>query len=319
METRPELDAIDAAICLVLQHRPHATAPELSPVVGAVPAEEIAESLRRLEADGLVQAIGDSPPRYVAKVAPDTAAAMLSLRHRAYRQRVAAARCRIPSARLPSDGAPEVLVGPEETRRMVDGVLHAARREILAVVKPPYAHRGCSGQIEREKVSRGVTYHAVYDRSALNVPGNLELIGELVAHGARARTAIGVPMKMVIVDRAVAVIPLQVTAHSVERSLLVRHSSLVAALARVFTDLWQSAVPFGPGAVPVEESPAGEPTEEERRILALLASGATDETIARLLEFSPRTAHRRVRELTAKLGVATRFQAGVAAVRQGWL
>lgn len=319
METRPEMDAIDAAICLVLQHRPHATAPELSPVVRAVTDQEIAESLRRLLADGLVQVIDGSPPRYAAKVAPDTAAEMLTQRHRAYRQRMAAARCRIPTARLPSDGTPEVLVGPDETRRMVDGLLRGARREILAVVRPPYTHRGWSGQIERERLAKGVKFRAVYDRATLNIPGNLELIGDLVGRGGRARTALGVPMKMVIVDRAVAVIPLQVTAHTIERSLLVRHSSLVGALARVFADLWESAVPFGPGALPPEGPSADEPTDEERQILALLASGATDETIARLMDFSPRTAHRRVRELTAKLGVETRFQAGVAAVRQGWL
>ncbi|MGH3715348.1 MAG: helix-turn-helix transcriptional regulator [Micromonosporaceae bacterium] len=319
MDTRPELDAIDAAICLVLQHRPHATAPELSPVVADVPTEEITESLRRLQADGLVQEIDDSPPRYAAKVAPDTAAEVLTQRHRAYRQRKATARCLVPTPRNGNDGAPEVLVGPDETRRMVDVMMRGARREILAVVKPPYAHRPCTGKIERERLAAGVSYRGVYDRSVLNVPGNLDLISGLVVRGALARTAVSVPMKMVIVDRAVAVIPLQLNAHTIQRSLLVRHSSLVGALARVFGDLWQAAVPFGPGAVPAEDSPVGEPTDEERRILALLASGATDETIARLMDFSPRTAHRRVRELTAKLGVETRFQAGVAAVRQGWL
>lgn len=77
--------------------------------------------------------------------------------------------------------------------------------------------------------------------------------------------------------------------------------------------------PVRPRRAAAPEPSAGEPTDEERQILALLASGATDETIARLMDFSSRTAHRRVRELTAKLGVETRFQAGVAAVRHGWL
>lgn len=54
-------------------------------------------------------------------------------------------------------------------------------------------------------------------------------------------------------------------------------------------------------------------------VLSLLAAGATDETIGRLMGASARTAHRRVRELIARLGVQTRFQAGMRAVQLGWL
>ncbi|MQA28081.1 MAG: hypothetical protein GEU94_22110 [Micromonosporaceae bacterium] len=122
-------------------------------------------------------------------------------------------------------------------------------------------------------------------------------------------------MKMMIVDRAIAVVPLQVNERTVESSLVVRESGLLTSLIRVFTDLWHSAVSFGSGSAPAD----GAPTSAERRVLALLASGATDEGIGRLMGFSPRTAHRRVRDLAAKLGVETRFQAGVQAVRQGWL
>ncbi|MGH3657510.1 MAG: helix-turn-helix transcriptional regulator, partial [Micromonosporaceae bacterium] len=269
----------------------------------------------------LVQVIDDSPPRYAAKVAPDTAAEMLTRRTRVHRQRIAAAaaaRCRVP-VRPSIGGAPEVLAGPDEIRRVNDALQRNARREVLCVDKPPYVDCNAINLIERDQLVNGVTYRVVYDRSALSARGRLDTISELVEIGEQARTASGVPMKMMIFDRAAAVIPLQISAHTIERALLVRHSSLVGALAKVFADLWHGAVPFGPGRTPVKPVTATEPSTEERQILALLSAGSTDETIGRLMNFSPRTAHRRVRELTAKLGVETRFQAGVQAVRLGWL
>ena len=47
--------------------------------------------------------------------------------------------------------------------------------------------------------------------------------------------------------------------------------------------------------------------------------GRTDEQIARKLGISLRTVRRRVAALMTELGVDTRFQAGVEAVRRGWL
>lgn len=54
-------------------------------------------------------------------------------------------------------------------------------------------------------------------------------------------------------------------------------------------------------------------------IVAQLMTGATDVTASQRLGMSPRTFSRRVSELLDYLGVMSRFQAGVAAVNQGWL
>jgi DNA-binding NarL/FixJ family response regulator len=66
-----------------------------------------------------------------------------------------------------------------------------------------------------------------------------------------------------------------------------------------------------------EEVAPGRSTAEDRRIIALLLSGLTDEAIARQLGVSYRTARRRIAALIERLGVHTRFQAGVqAALRE---
>ncbi|MBZ5735679.1 LuxR C-terminal-related transcriptional regulator [Nocardioides sp. TRM66260-LWL] len=54
-------------------------------------------------------------------------------------------------------------------------------------------------------------------------------------------------------------------------------------------------------------------------ILEQLAVGAQDDQIARLLGVSLRTVRRRVADVMAELGAESRFQAGVEAVRRGWL
>ena len=51
----------------------------------------------------------------------------------------------------------------------------------------------------------------------------------------------------------------------------------------------------------------------------MLAGGAKDEQISRTLGISLRTVRRRIASLMAELGVDSRFQAGMEAVRRGWL
>ena len=58
---------------------------------------------------------------------------------------------------------------------------------------------------------------------------------------------------------------------------------------------------------------------DQRLLLGQLAGGAKDEQIARALGLSVRTVRRRVAELLVELGAESRFQAGVEAVRRGWI
>ena len=70
-------------------------------------------------------------------------------------------------------------------------------------------------------------------------------------------------------------------------------------------------------AAPVPELDLGEARPDLRRfLLQQLAAGAKDEQIARALGISLRTVRRRVAGLLIELGVDSRFQAGVEAVRR---
>lgn len=66
--------------------------------------------------------------------------------------------------------------------------------------------------------------------------------------------------------------------------------------------------------------PGSEPalTTLEKSLLRYLILGLTDETTARRLGISVRTARRQVAVLMTKLGASSRFQAGYEAARRGW-
>ncbi len=60
-------------------------------------------------------------------------------------------------------------------------------------------------------------------------------------------------------------------------------------------------------------------TEREIKVLGLAALGASNKQIAKDLELSVRTVHAHMRHIFDKLGVASRTEAVVRGVRQGWL
>lgn len=63
----------------------------------------------------------------------------------------------------------------------------------------------------------------------------------------------------------------------------------------------------------------GDPDTHERRLMALLATGMTDEQAAGKLGWSRRTLQRRLKRAMEKLGATSRIEAGVRLVRAGWL
>jgi DNA-binding NarL/FixJ family response regulator len=99
---------------------------------------------------------------------------------------------------------------------------------------------------------------------------------------------------------------------SAEAAFVVHGSLLLTLLCALFEAEWERATPL---AAPVP----GQPDEEGRRLLTLMASGLTDAAIARSLGWSLRTTQRRIQKVIHGLGATTRFQAGMAAKQRGWL
>ena len=158
-------------------------------------------------------------------------------------------------------------------------------------------------------ILEGRTARAIYPARALREAPSV-LIGRATI-GEQIRVVPEVPTRMAVIgNRAMVPDPPGLAS---ERRLVLRQPGLVGMLTSYFELLWERAV-----AVPALERGDATPDLDEL-LLAQLAQGAKDEQIARILGISLRTVRRRVASMMAELGVDSRFQAGVEAVRRGWL
>ncbi|MFF2958763.1 LuxR family transcriptional regulator [Streptomyces sp. NPDC057963] len=192
----------------------------------------------------------------------------------------------------------------------------SARDQIRQFESPPYFPLSGATDDALATLARGVTQRVVYSRESLEHPGHLkEVVEPCVKAGEQARVLPSVPVKLVIIDEAYALVSLSIKEADVHNTMLVvQPCGLLSALVALFEQSWLSALPFhGRTARPGGLPPA------DRRLLWLLAGGASDDVIARELGISRRTLFRRVQILMARLGAANRFQMALQAQRCGWL
>jgi len=282
--------------------------------------QRLAAALARLVEVGLATTTGDGS-RYVP-VSPQAGLEVLSLRRAAelHQARVSALNAYEVFRRTvysqSTDDLVEVVTGPAILDR-IQQVVSGVQREIRRLDSPPYYTGGTANPEELEHLGRGVSYRVVYAQSSLEMPGYLsENILPSVQAGEQARVLPDVPVKVTIVDQSMALCSLTIEETEVNRSLLiVRPCSLFSALVGLFELAWRSALPFhaDSNVSPRALAPI------ERRLLALLAAGAQDDTITRTLGVSRRTFFRYLEKLMTRAGATTRFQLAMHASRQHWL
>jgi predicted DNA-binding transcriptional regulator len=159
-------------------------------------------------------------------------------------------------------------------------------------------------------IANGRRSRAIYPVRALHEARDV-LLARARA-GERIRVVSDLPTRMFVLGSTHAVVP-EPLGMADEPRIVVRQPAIVEALTMLFELMWERAAP-------VPDLDFGEARPDLRRfLLQQLAAGARDEQIARALGISLRTERRRVAELLIELGVDTRFQAGVEAVRRGWL
>ncbi|MEV6008902.1 helix-turn-helix domain-containing protein [Streptomyces sp. NPDC051976] len=280
-------------------------------------AERVGRALDRLREQGLVGRLSGTRRRYAA-IEPQTALDALvrartgELEH----VRLAAAELSRMFAAAREDGVEEVQIatGGDALARWFVTLQQEARQEVLTLDRPPYALT-TSNPVEATALTRGVVYRAVYAPEALEWPGVLNDIRELVKHGEQARVLPGLRVKVAIADRRLALMPLSLDLTGV-RAAIIRPSTLLDAMVDYWELCWRQALPLDAPAAGPADDPLG---EEDRQLLTLLVGGLKDDAIARQLGWSVRTMRRRMSRLHELLGASNRFQAGVTATRRGWL
>jgi hypothetical protein len=309
--------AFDEKVYRALLRWPDTTPADL---VSIVDAEErrIHGALSRLTGLGLVRAAADD--RYLPND-PDPALEALVHRRAAelHAARAAAgpltADFRIGRLRAQPTQLVEVVTGRDEIYRRTMELYQGAAREIMAFERPPYAVPSDFDELAAELplLERGVVLRVVYSAEALAAREKFETVSALTQRGEHARTLPELPLKLMIIDGRTARVSLTSDEYATESVAIIRTSGLLDALIALFEAYWERAHPIGTSGTPRNL------TEDETKVLALLAAGFKDEAIARHLHTSMRTTGRRIVRILDLLRSSTRFQAGAQAVRRGWL
>jgi len=154
----------------------------------------------------------------------------------------------------------------------------------------------------------------VYQEAYRNDPSTVAYAQWLSERGGEIRTVPALPMQLVVIDRSVALLPVS-PVDSRAGAIEVRNPGVLTAICALFEQVWHGATPLHE---PARRDGHGL-SRQETEILRLLAAGLTDEAIARKLDLSVRTVRRAIAGLHERLGAASRFQAGVNAVRNRWI
>lgn len=151
-------------------------------------------------------------------------------------------------------------------------------------------------------------FRMIYPVNCVSTSAGARIVEDSAACGRQVRLRRDVPMKMLHVDDEVALI-----SGARSTGFLVQTPAIVTMLAEWFDLLWADSATIAPAGA----DKAGL-TAAQHRVLRLMFAG-DDATIARKLAMSTTTVRRHVKSIYEALGVNSRFAAGAAAAKRGWI
>ena len=287
------------------------------------PPDQVAAGLSKLDALGLIDLDGDE----VRTVSPDQAVERLiateSRRLASVAEQLESVRATLPSL-MAEHWAAQAPQGQPVTVEAVEGgdvpglirSLSSTSEGDLMWLRPDQ-WRFTAGQETdtwvKHLVASGRRSRAIYPARVFEEAP--DVVRSRAEVGEHVRVLAEVPCRLAIMGTSAVLVP-EMWGKNTGRRLVVRQQALIAGFTLLFEALWERAM-----AIPGLDGPvnAEDRTSDRRLLLDQLANGAKDEQIARALGLSLRTVRRRVADILDELGVDSRFQAGVEAVRRGWV
>lgn len=282
-------------------------------------------ALRRLERHGLAAQSSARPGRWVAAPPGVALGALLTQqRHELEKAELAAAllaeEYRARATEPAVHDLVEVVIGAAAVSQRFLQLQLGASEEVCALVTGnPVVVSGMENDAEEQAANRGVGYRVVLEREVLDQPTGITELSAALGRDEQVRVVDKVPTKLVIADRALAMVPL--TSHTAEPAALVVHASgLLELLSGLFESVWRDALPLrlSAGGTVTEEN-TDTPDGTDLEVLSLLLAGLTDASVAKQLDLGLRTVQRRVKRLMELTGVTTRLQLGWHAYERGWV
>jgi DNA-binding CsgD family transcriptional regulator len=200
--------------------------------------------------------------------------------------------------------AVRLLHGPR-VRMRIEELAARTRQEICSVQpEPVFSEQTVRRSRDRANLDRGIAMRT------LGIPAGAEDATadhqtEVIGHGMLYRELPSQPVKMLIHDRATALLPL--TPGDTRKGVLeIAAPSAVAGLVELFQRQWDRARPPERGATRKMKL-----TPRERAVIRLLAAGHTDAVTSEQLGLSARTIAYTLRSLMDRYGAQNRFQLGL--------
>jgi len=298
---------------------------EAASAVGVSPSEA-ERALRYLADSALASQIGGAAPRWMAAPPRPSLGALLA-RRRAELAQVEALVEQLSEAHEAVSGpggtdVVEVLKSEDEVPARYRQLLMGSSSEVLHLAKPPYV-TGASASTEAVGVTPGVQMRSVYETDGFTDAVSLRTALRGTGQGGKLRLTSQIPVKLVIFDRAAALLPIWADRPS-SGSVVVHSPAMVTALVALFESVWERAEPVSlTRRHDRPDADRGLSTSgrdlRTREILRMMAVGMKDETIARILNISRRTLQQHISDAGSLLGARTRFQIAVLAAKRGWL
>lgn len=310
--------------CVLAQ--PGATVQELAQALALTPGKT-QRMFDSIEAKGLVTHSPERPRRYIP-AAPDIALKALVHQRQESLQRaqVVVEELREQTAvhqRGEHKQMVELITSREAERQAYEQIQLAAQDEVLGFVRPPIlisrleASDDQEQHVQRKMQAKGVCYRGIVDKDFLDLPGAVQCAFEDMKIGEEIRVVQRLPLKMILADHHVALIPLNPEEPD-SPVLLVRSSALLESLYALFEILWERATSLTfthAGRLKFGDSGSRLP-EDTENILSLMAAGLNDKKSASEMGISLRTFYRRVADLMNGMDAQTRFQFGYLVARQ---
>ncbi|MFE5732538.1 response regulator transcription factor [Streptomyces sp. NPDC056528] len=302
----------------------------VGPEVGVEP-EQVERAVGRLAELGLLVPAPDMDPGYVPARPEQALMRLLSLEEQILeeaRSRLASSRDLVgalmrnfPMQSRADKGAHiELLLSGDEVNCFIESRADGLRYRQLAMHPggaPPQELVDEMVLRDTEVLSRGVEIKALYPHHIARTEYVRDYLTEVTHQGGSIRLAPYLPIRMIVVDDQLAILPID-PKDSSKGAFAIQSSEVARSLVEIFDFHWHSASAF-PEGCEGESFGRFSLTSQEQAIVRMLAMGAKDESVARQLSISPRTLSRIVSALLDRLGVQSRFQAAVQLTRAGLL